>query len=411
MKKTGKLLLSFMLMLSFILSGMSIITSVEAADEPYTVTYPDSIYGNIILKLSSGNHFEWLKVYATEYESEYSDSTGTSESVCKGEGVLISDLKAEDFDKLDGDDVDNSDDNDMYLYTVNTDNSTSYVKFEFKLIGDSKTYVWEWKRPNLSDYKPVILDSSITNTSSKGYYDIVLTCDSGDFGNYAEVTDLFIYDTDGNLLDTVNLDNEGSLDDVNYIIDDNGHYIITYSSILGGKEYKLVIKNSYGVLSDVVVFDKAKDSEVPDELNNVDTTTASPESIYTLKVSSKNSGNKANISVSTNRKSKIYIDGVCVGTTKNNKLTTQVSENGKYRITAVDKNSNFKEKSIKIKGLKLSKSKAPKVTSREEWNNESENNSRLPQTGTIAISTIVLLAVICTVVGLIIYKKKGVHAK
>lgn len=411
MKKTGKLLLSFMLMLSFILSGMSVITSVEAADEPYTVTYPDSIYGNIILALNDGNNFEWLKVYATEYESEYSDSTGTSESVCKGEGVLISDLKAEDFEKLDGDDVDKSENNNKYLYTVNTDNNTSYVKFEFKLIGDSKTYVWEWKRPNLSDYKPVILDSSITNTSSKGYYDIVLTCDSGDFGNYAEVTDLFIYDTDGNLLDTVNLDNEGSLDDVNYVVDDNGHYIITYSSILGGKEYKLVIKNSYGVLSDVVVFDKAKDSEVPDELNNVDTTTASPESIYTLKVSSKNSGDKANISVSTNRKSKIYIDGVYVGTTKNNKLTTQVSENGKYRITAVDKNSNFKEKSIKIKGLKLSKSKAPKVTSREEWNNESENNSRLPQTGTIAISTIVLLAVICTVVGLIIYKKKGVHAK
>ena len=411
MKKTGKLLLSFLLMLSFIFSGLSTFISVEAADEPYTVTYPDSIYGNIVLKTKTGKHFEWLKVYATEYESDYDDSTGTNESVCKGEGVLISDLNSEDFKKIDGDDVDNSDDTDMYLYTVNTDNDTSYVKFEFKLIDDSKTYVWEWKKPNLSDYKPVILDSSISNTTDKGYYDITLTCDSGDSKNFAEVTDLYIYDMGGNLLDAVNLDDEKSFDSVNYTSDDKGNYIITYSSILGGKEYKLVIKNSYGVLSDVVVFDKAKDSEVPDELKNTDTATERPKSNYTLKVSSKNHGDKANISVSTNRKSKIYIDGVYVGTTKNNKLVTQVNENGKYKVTAIDKNNNFKEKSIKIKGLKLSKSKAPKVTSREEWSDSSENKSRLPQTGTMAIGTIILLAVIGITVGVVIYKKKGVHVK
>ena len=399
MKKTGKLLLSFLLMLSFIFSGLSTFISVEAADEPYTVIYPDAFEGDFRVILNEGEKFEWLKVYVTTY----TQNEDTGELTLKEEKKL--------YETYDGSElIPSPEDNRVSMtFTVeNYDYIFGNVEFKFKKENDDKIYSTEWTRPDPSKFKPSVLSVSTAPVEKSGYYDVILTCDTGlkSENEKCEIIAVHVYDENNNKIDEVRLD---EFKDYDFLED--GSESVTYSCLLGGYGYKFIVENTFGVLSDAFNADQLKNLEVPDELKEKDEKPAVPtESGITLKVSKKNSGSTAKLTATTNKKCTIVVDGVYEGKTKNNKLNFKLLENGTYTIRAVDSKGTFTEKKVKITGLKRDKSKAPNVTSREEWNDSSENNSKLPQTGTVAVGTVILLAVICAVVGLIVYKKKGVKA-
>lgn len=400
MKKTGKLLLSFMLMLSFILSGMSVITSVEAADEPYTVTYPYSFEGDITVTLNENEEFEYAKVYRTTYTQD--EETG--KLTLKNENELVDSYEEGDFPEVS---AENNVERAVLTHNIaNYDDITGYVKIEFKKKGDPKVYIVEWNRPEPSVFKPSILETTATAVEKPGYYNITLKCDTGNKNEKCDIVCVYVYDENNNLIDEANVSN---LED--YDFDEEGNEKVIYSCLLGGHKYKFIVKNSYGVLSDAFDVTNIENVEIPDGLKETKgVPDVSTKSGITLKVSKKNNGSKANLTATTNRKCTIFVDGVYEGKTKKNKLNFEIFENGTYTIRAVGSKGEFTEKKVKITGLKKDRSKAPKITSREDWSDASENNSKLPQTGTMAVGTVILLAVILAVVGLIVYKKKGVKA-
>lgn len=400
MKKTGKLLLSFMLMLSFILSGMGIVTSVEAADEPYTVTYPYSFEGDITVTLNENEEFEYAKVYRTTYNQD--EETG--KLTLKNENEFVDSYEEGDFPEVS---AENNVERAVLTYNIaNYDDITGYVKIEFKKKGDPKVYIVEWNRPEPSVFKPSILETTATAVEKPGYYNITLKCDTGNKNEKCDIVCVYVYDENNNKIDEVSTSEFEYFD-----FDEDGNELVTYSCLLGGHKYKFIVENSYGVLSDAFEVTDIENVDVPDELKEAkDVPDTSTKSSISLKVSKKNNGSKANLTATTNKKCTIFVDGVYEGKTKSNKLKFEILENGTYTIRAVDSKGAFTEKKVKITGLKNDRSKAPKITSREDWNDASENNSKLPQTGTIAVGTVILLAVILAVVGLIVYKKKGVKA-
>ena len=410
MKKTCKLVLSLMLILSFVMSCVGTLTFVKADGEPYTVEAPSGLYGDFRLVLNKGQKFEWLKVYNTRYTSTFDVDKQEIVRTCDGEKALYEEISGDDLNTIDAD----TEADTCYIYSIKRDDDVEYLKFEFKLENDSQTYTWEWNRPSLGNFKPVINETSVANNEiDKGYYDITLSCSGGDDENGCSVTHLLISDEEGNTIDMVKLSDGDETDSVSMLFDEETQrYNIVYKGLLGGKTYKFTIRNEYGVLSDAKDVSLA-DKEVPDDIKNSETTkdVVNKKNDLSLKVSAKNKGDYSEVTVSTNRKCTIYVDGVKAGVTKKNKLVTNIYESGEYTIRAVDKNSKFKEKKITIKGLKYTKSKAPKVISREDWDKVFENGSKLPQTGTTSVITIVVAGLIVVALGIVVYKKKGVRAK
>lgn len=403
MKKTGNLLLSFLLMLSCILSGVSFGNSVKAADEPYSVTYPSLFEGSITIKLSDKkDNFDWVKVYTTTYN----ENIDTGDLTLNKENELVESIDS--FDDVQEGLVDENGtpievENAAYEYSVrNWDYITTYVRIDFKLKNNSKTYTVEWNRPDESTVKPTITKAEAKATEQDGYYNIDLTCNVGTTADRCEIVFLYVYDENNNLIDKISCDDFYDTDI------ENGVQNITYSSLLGGNKYKFIVENTYGVQSDAFTAEQMKDAKIPDEFKDADTSNKNTDTkkSVTLKVTKKVVGDVAPVTAKTNKKCTIYVDGVYKGKTKNNKLSFNLNENGTYTIRAVDSKGAFTEKKIKITGLKYDKSKAPKVTSREAWNNSSENNSKLPQTGTIALSAVLAMALVLGVAGIIVYKKR-----
>ncbi len=410
MKKTCKLVLSLMLILSFVMSCVGTLTFVKADGEPYTVEAPSGLYGDFRLVLNKGQKFEWLKVYNTSYESTYDVEKEELVRTCNGEKALISEIQGNELNTVDAD----TEANTSYIYSIQKDYDIEYVKFEFKLENDPQTYTWEWNRPSLGNFKPVIHETTVSNNETdKGYYDITLSCSGGDDENGVTITYILVSDSDGNVIDMQKLTDGEDNDIAGMNFDEETQrYNIIYRGLLGGKSYKFTVKNEYGVLSDSKDTSLV-DKEVPDSIKNSDDSSdvVNKKNDLSLKVSTKNKGDYSEVTVSTNRKCTIYVDGVKAGVTKKNKLVTNIYESGEYTIRAVDKNSKFKEKKITIKGLKYAKSKAPKVISREDWKKVAENGSKLPQTGTTPVITIVVAGLIVVALGILVYKKKGVRAK
>lgn len=254
--------------------------------------------------------------------------------------------------------------------------------------------------PLAKDVIPTITNVTVEEVS-KGVYNITVTGNTGShdslFGG------AYILDGDGNEVaryDIANTSAKASVFDA-VTTDENGGFQCVLNSFTGGKTgYKVVVFNDLGSESEAYATpdmpNKPQDDAKTEEVKKSD---------LTLKVSKvKKSGDKRVATATTNKKAGIYVDDSYVGDCNGKKgVKLAFYYEGEYTITAIDKDGNSKSKTITVTFDDTGDDVA--ITPREDWNNDSEGG-KLPQTGTMLLSTILGVCTLMGCVGLVLLKKK-----
>lgn len=256
--------------------------------------------------------------------------------------------------------------------------------------------------PDASSVKPTISNVTVTETSH-GIYSITITGNTGSYDS--AFAGAYILDESGNELarwDISNTTTTASTFDA-IVTDDKGGFESTLQGFTGGKtNCKIVVFNDMDGEStgySVPDMPNSPQDDIKDESKNL------AKNDLTLKVSKlKASDDKKVATATTNKKAGIYVDDSYVGECNGKKgVKLAFYYEGEYEIKAVDKDGNSRTKKVTV--TFDGDSGDDDITPREDWNNDSENG-RLPQTGTILLSTVLAICLGVAILGFVLVKKK-----
>lgn len=257
--------------------------------------------------------------------------------------------------------------------------------------------------PKAASVKPTISNVTVKETSH-GIYSITITGNTGSYDS--AFAGVYILDENGNELARYDISNTTTTASIFDAIstDENGGFESTIQGFTGGKtNCKIVVFNDMDGEStgySVPDMPNSPQDDIKDESKNL------AKNDLTLKVSKlKASGDKKVATATTNKKAGIYVDDSYIGECNGKKgVKLAFYYEGEYEIKAVDKDGNSRTKKITVT-FDTDGDDDVAITPRESWNNDSENG-RLPQTGTILLSTILVICLGVSIVGFVLVKKK-----